>query len=66
MPDFEFKRLEQLATVRGGEEAGAYLDEIGKFSLDQMEPDEWDTFCRRLVSGYRHALHVELREESPF
>ncbi len=66
MPDKEFKRLEQIATVRGGEEAGQYLDEIGKSDLATLEPEEWAIFCMRLVGGYRHALHVELREASPF
>lgn len=66
MPEKEWKHLEQLATVAGGEEAGAYLDELGKFALDALTEQEWAEFCRRLVGGYRHALHVSLRNESPF
>lgn len=62
----EFDRIDSMATVKGGEEAGAYLDEIGKSDLAELEPAQWDEFCRRLVGGYRHALHVTLRDESPF
>lgn len=66
MPIGEFKRLETAATELGGEEAGAYLDELGKFSLDELSQEEWREFCRRLVAGYRHALHETLRDEAPF
>jgi hypothetical protein len=66
MPDFEFKRLEQIATVRGGEAAAAYAEEIGKSDMAEMEPAEWETFCERLVGGYRWALHETLKNESPF
>lgn len=62
----EFGRLDTIATVKGGEEAGEYLDEIGKFSLESLSEEEWDTFCRRLIAGYRFALHETLRSESPF
>lgn len=62
----DFGRIDSIATVKGGEEAGEYLEEIGKYSLEELAPEEWDMFCRRLVAGYRHALHVTLREESPF
>lgn len=66
MPDFEFKRLETMATELGGQDAGAYLDEIGKFSLDDLSQEEWAEFCQRMVKGYRHALHETLRDEAPF
>lgn len=66
MPDFEFKRLEQIATVRGGEAAAAYAESIGKSDMAEMEPAEWETFCERLVGGYRWALHEELKGEAPF
>lgn len=66
MPDKEFKRLEQIATVKGGEEAGAYLEEIGKYSLEELSEPEWAEFCHRMVAGYRWALHDSLKNESPF
>lgn len=66
MPDYEFKRLESMATVKGGEDAGEFLEEIGKFSLEELTEAEWTTFCQRLVAGYRHALHETLKTEAPF
>lgn len=62
----EFGRLDSIATVKGGEEAGEYLDEIGKSDLASLEEHEWETFCMRLVAGYRFALHETLRDEAPF
>lgn len=66
MPDKEFKRLEQIATVKGGEEAGEYLESIGKTDLAEMTEAEWEVFCLRLVGGYRWALHETLKGEAPF
>lgn len=66
MPAKEFKRLEQIATVKGGEEAGEYLDSLGKSDLGELTDAEWETFCLRLVGGYRFALHETLKSESPF
>lgn len=62
----EFGRIDSIATVKAGEEAGEYLEEIGKFSLEDLSEVEWGEFCRRLVAGYRHALHETLRDEAPF
>jgi hypothetical protein len=62
----EFDRLDTLAAERGGEEGGAYLEELGKFSLETLTPQEYGEYVRRVIAGYRHALHVELREAVPF
>ncbi|MGV8955297.1 MAG: hypothetical protein ACOH2M_29645 [Cypionkella sp.] len=62
----EFTRLDGMAAVEGGAEAGEYLDEIGKFALDELTEQEWAEFCRRLVGGYRAALVGKLRDEAVF
>lgn len=62
----DFGRLDTIAAERGGEEGGAYLEEIGKFSLETLTAEEYAEYVRRVIGGYRHALHVELRNESPF
>lgn len=62
----KFRRIDSLAAVEGGNSAGEYLDEIGVYELDKLEPEQWSEFCRRLVGGYRVALVTTLREESPF
>jgi hypothetical protein len=62
----EFNRVEEMATVEGGNEAGQYLDEIGKTDLATLTELEWQTFCRKLVGGYRVAMKTTLRDEAPF
>lgn len=61
-----FERLDSMAAVTGGKEAGAYLDEINKTDLAQLTEDEWNEFCQRLVGGYRAALEGNLKDEAPF
>lgn len=61
-----FNRLDTLATVTGGQEAGAYLDEIDKTDLAQLTEGEWGEFCQRLVAGYRAALEGSLKDTAPF
>lgn len=62
----DFDRIESLAAGKGGQKAGAYLDEIGKTDLKALSFDEWCEFCRRLVAGYRCALKEDLKNEAPF
>ncbi len=62
----DFTRIESLAAGKGGEEGGAFLDQIGKSDLATLTPDEWFEFCRRIVGGYRKALVADLREAPPF
>lgn len=66
MKQVEFSRLEEMATIEGGADAGAYLDKLGKTDLASLTQDEWDEFCRTLVAGYRLALKTKLRDEAPF
>lgn len=62
----QFTRLESLAAGKGGEEAGGFLDGIGKTDLAALTPDEWFEFCRRVVAGYRKRLVELLKSEAPF
>lgn len=66
LPQDRFTRLESLASGKGGEEGGAFLDEIGKTDLAALTEAEWYEFCRRIIAGYRKALVTSLRDESPF
>jgi len=63
MKQDEFTRIESLAAGRGGEAAGAFLEQIGKTDMAQLTRAEWFEFCRRLVAGYRKALKNNLRGE---
>jgi len=60
MKQDEFSRIESLAAGRGGAEAGAFLEQIGKTDLAQLNHAEWFEFCRRLIASYRKALKAEL------
>lgn len=66
MKQDDFTRIESLAAQKGGDEGGAYLDQIDKTDLSLMTPDEWCEFCRRVVAGYRKALATDLADEAPF
>lgn len=66
MKQIEFHRIDELATQDGGNEAGAYLDKIGKTDLAQLSEQEWQEFCRAMVGGYRTALKTKLQHEAPF
>jgi len=43
---------EEAAAAKGGEEAGAYLDKIGKTDLATLSDAEWAGFVEHLVTGY--------------
>lgn len=66
MKQEQFTRLESLAAQRGGEEAGAYLDTIGKTDLATLTVDEFCEFNRRHTAGYRKALVELVKGEAPF
>jgi hypothetical protein len=58
---------EMKAVRTGGAIAGSYLDEIEKFSLEQLDPEEWDEFCKRMWTGARDELQRLIRDgEAPF
>ncbi len=66
MQQDKFSRIESLATGKGGEEGGQFLDDLGKTDLATLNEGEWFEFCRRIVAGYRKALIADLRNEVPF
>lgn len=66
MRQLDFNRLDELATQEGGNEAGQYLDAIGKTDLAQLTEQQWQEFCRKMVGGYRLALKTKLKDEAPF
>lgn len=62
----EFARLDGIASADGVDEAGAYLDTIGKTDLATLTREEWLEFGKRVVAGYRGALKGRLSTEAPF
>ena len=43
---------EQEAIAYGGEQAGKYLETLGKTDLATMSPEEWSAFIEVIVTGY--------------
>lgn len=57
---------EEQAALKGGEAAGAYLDEIGVFDLREMTESQWREFCGRLFKGACDELARLADDEIPF
>jgi hypothetical protein len=47
---------EREAIAHGGEQAGEYLETLGKTDLATMTPQEWDTFIEAAITGYVERL----------
>ena len=57
---------EATASVIGGNEGGAYLDQIGVFDLRQLSPDQWGEFCGKIFQGTCDELRRRADDEIPF
>lgn len=67
MPASILDEYEITATLKAGEEAGSYLEGLGKTDLGMLTSDEWREFLRRIVVGYEHELRRKLlAHEAPF
>lgn len=66
MKQEEFDRIDRIAAVKGGDNAGAFLSEIGKTDLSTLSRTEWMEFCHRMTAGYRAALKETMINEVPF
>ncbi|MEM1346642.1 MAG: DUF6511 domain-containing protein [Pseudomonadota bacterium] len=57
---------EARALKAGGDQAGAYLDRLGKTDLATLTPEEWHEFCRLLYVGTCDDLALQAQESVPF
>lgn len=58
---------EQKALRLAGEEAGEYLDQIGKSDLAKLTEPEWHNFCEKMLTGYeRNMRDIIASGEAPF
>jgi hypothetical protein len=58
---------EDRAIEAGSEEAGAYLDGLGKSDLADLEKHEWLEIGRRWLVGYAEAMQkMMVANEAPF
>jgi len=57
---------EATAAVIGGNEGGAYLEQIGEFDLRKLTPDQWKVFCGKIFQGTCDELRRRADDEIPF
>jgi len=51
------------AALIGGQNAGEYLDSIGKTDLAKLTKDEWQTFCSVMCVNYHQAIALNPQSE---
>ena len=67
MTDRAFDTFEQRAIAAAGEQAGGYLDEIGKTDLAQLDDTEWRLFLNTVVRSFGEAIRTEVQSgKAPF
>lgn len=57
---------EEAAASKGGEAAGAYLEQIGKTDLATLSGPEWEKFCQTLFKGACDELRRQADDCIPF
>lgn len=57
---------EKKAALAGGNEGGAFLDQIGKTDLATLDGDEWAMFCGLIFAGACDHLKAQANDEVPF
>lgn len=62
--DLDFN--EKAAVAKGGEAAGAYLEQIGITDLARLSETQWETFCQTLFSATCADLQRQADDEIPF
>lgn len=63
---FEVEEVHSKEAAKyAGSMAGEYLESIGKFSLEEMNSDEWQTFCEVMCCNFKRK-EMELNTEIPF
>lgn len=58
--------LESAALAAGGDQAGQYLDEIGKTDLATLTGDEWGAFLAKVLEGYSTHMREAAAAAPPF
>ena len=62
-----FDGYEEKALETAGENAGAYLDSLGKTDLAALSEVEWKTFLEAVVNGFGDGMRKSCAElEPPF
>lgn len=65
MPQAQLDAFELGAAIEGGNQGGAFLDEIGKSDLAVLDADEWREFLRRIITGFEATMRKRILDGSP-
>jgi len=60
MPVRQLSQVEAFSLADAGAAAGAYLESIGKTDLGDLDPAEWATFLKTVLTGYETAMRERL------
>jgi hypothetical protein len=60
-----FDEFELRAIDAAGDEAGGYLDDIGKTDLANLTPDEWRHFLRTFLRAFETGIRREVERGNP-
>ena len=67
MPECKMDEFESRARFAAGQDAGAYLDEIGKTDLETLSEREWLLFIDKVILGFEQSLREQLtKSAAPF
>lgn len=67
LPTTTLDAFEQRALNDAGDEAGGYLDSIGKTDLATLAPDEWLIFRKLLLEGFGKSMRAQIdKNGAPF
>jgi nitrogenase molybdenum-iron protein alpha/beta subunit len=65
MSEEAFDEFEIRAIDAAGDEAGSYLDDIGKTDLADLTPDEWRHFLRTFLRAVGSCIRREVEKGTP-
>lgn len=60
MPRKALAQQEAFSLQEAGQEAGAYLESIGKFSLAELNEEEWTTFLKTVLNAFGEKMRARL------
>lgn len=66
MPRNRLDGYEEAALAEAGEQAGAFLDSIGKTDLASLDKDEWSRFLALVLKGYADSMREIVSREVPY
>lgn len=67
MPQKKLDAFEKKALRLAGDEAGQYLEQIGKTDLSKLDEPEWHQFCEKMLTAFERNMREIIESgEAPF